>query len=72
MRIIVLGRCRKIEQNIAVFNFKGYLKSIKIKQIKVKSSEYDWLKNKDYVMQLEVYSIIDAVLWATLIKKREL
>ncbi|PIP90910.1 MAG: hypothetical protein COW01_01090 [Bdellovibrionales bacterium CG12_big_fil_rev_8_21_14_0_65_38_15] len=71
MDIIVLGQCKKIFTDFAVFNFSGYWHSNKISQIRV-CSEYDWIKNDDYILQLKVDCVEDKILWTKLVRAKTL
>ncbi len=69
MDIIVLGQCKKVYTDFAVFNFQGYWHENKISQIRVCSSQ-NWSKNEDYILQLKVDCVEDKILWTKLVRAK--
>ncbi|MBH48422.1 MAG: hypothetical protein CME71_09675 [Halobacteriovorax sp.] len=69
MDVIVLGQCKTIRSGYAVFQFSGYWRDQKIKQIRV-SSSYCWQKEGEYILQLKVTRLEDKILWTRLIKAK--
>ncbi len=69
MDIIVLGQCKRVCSDFAVFNFHGYWHESKISQIRVCSSQ-EWCTDEDYILQLKVDCVEDKILWTKLVRAK--
>ena len=69
-KVYIISTCIKKNKLFSIFHFKGFYRGEKIKEIKIKSSEFD--VNKEYLIKLIDPYVYDEVLFGDLEKSKVL
>ena len=71
MTVILVGKCGRVKDGIAQFDFKGHFKQTEISKIVI-NSQYEWHSGSDYVVHLKVKTQIEKTLICELLRAKKI
>ncbi len=70
-KVYIVSRCiQKNSDRIFEFNFKGFYKGLKVKEIRTRGASFD--VNEDYLVLLSEIKVHDRVLYGRVLKSKKL